>query len=210
MMAIPRNVDKALPGPCNHLQKGGWNDHDNGRVVCRSLELMTALGMMEDHNGLLPSTESGSGLVNNAMRSRGVLGLICVLAALGSLLCVGNEARAKPPDQTTQPAGKEASHGPTSQQPTSHRPEGAPIADQRVPASQQKQAHPKPAPREPVDRGPSSPTTHQRPTERPPNEQRPTHQRRRAHQAEPRPLRDSNRVPVATPPERTSVGSLGR
>ena len=133
-MAIPRNVDKALPGPCNDLQKGGWNDHDNGRVVCRSLELMTALGMMEDHNGLLPSTESGSSLVNSAMRSRGVLGLICGLVALGALLCAGNEARAKPPDQAPEPAGKAASHGPTSQQPTSHRPEGAPITDQRAPA----------------------------------------------------------------------------
>jgi hypothetical protein len=169
-MAIPRNVDKALPGPCNDLRKGGWNDHDNGRVVCRSLELMTALGMMEDHNGLLPSTESGSGLVSSAMRSRGVLGLICVLVTLGALVCVGNEARAIPPDHTPEPAGKAASHGPTSQQPTSHRPEGAPIPDQRAPASQPEQAHPKPAPREPVDRGPSSRTTHQRPTEQRPTE----------------------------------------
>ena len=175
--ALPGNVDKALLGPCNDLQKGGWKDHDNGRVVCRSLELMTALGMMEDHNRLLPSTESGSGLVNSAMRSRGVLGLICVLVALGSLLYVGNEAQAKPPDQTPQPGGKAASHGPTSQQPTSHRPEGAPNADQRdsgAPALQPKQSDPKPAPREPVDRGPSSRTTHQRPTEQRPTHQRPT------------------------------------
>jgi hypothetical protein len=91
-MVIRKQVDKAVAEPCNGLWKGGWKDHDNGRVVCRSLELRTALGMIEDHNRLLPATESGSGLVNDATWSRRVLVLGCVLFALGALLCVGKEA----------------------------------------------------------------------------------------------------------------------
>jgi hypothetical protein len=127
-------------------RKGGWKDHDNGRVVCRSLELRTALGMIEDHNRLLPATESGSGLVNNAMRSWSVLVLGCVLFALGALLCVGKESQAKPPALAPEP-GSSA----TSQRPVSHDPPRAPIAEERAPVVQQEPAH-----RELVARGPAS------------------------------------------------------
>ena len=114
-------------------------------VVCRSLELMTALGMLEDHNRLLPATRSGSGPVSVAMRNRGVLVLTCFLVALGSSLCVGKESLAKQPLE----APKSGAFAP-SDQPTSPRPEGAPTAGHR----------------EQVDRGPSSRPTQQRPAER--------------------------------------------
>jgi hypothetical protein len=137
-------------------------------VVCRSLELMTALGMMEGHNRLLPATESRSGLMNVAMRNRGVLVLACVLVALSSLLCVGKESQAKQPGKAPKPGSPATSH-----QPPSHRPAGAPHADQRAPAAQQK-----PAPRGPVDhRGPSSRPKHQRPTRTQPAQQRPAEHR---------------------------------
>ena len=53
------------------------------------------LGIMEDHNRFLPPTDSGSGLVSDAMRNQSALVLACFLIALGSLLCVGKEALAK-------------------------------------------------------------------------------------------------------------------
>src|SRR5215210_8941341 len=132
-------------------RKGGWKDHDNGRVVCRSLELRTALGMMEDHNRLLAATESGSGLVNDAMRRRSVLVLSCVLVAL---LCVGKESRAEPPSLAPGPGGSV-----TSQRPTSHDPPRAPIAEERARVVQREPAY-----REPVARGPAS-----RPADRAPD-----------------------------------------
>ena len=165
--AIRKDVDKALLGPCNNPQKGGWNTHDNGRMVCRSLEPMTALGMMEDHNKLLPSTEYGSGPSNNAMRNRGVLILSCVLVALGSLLCFGKESPAKQPDRMPKPGGQATSRQPTSPQPANHGPVAAPNTNPPAPAAQTKPALQEPAPREPV-RSPSS-----RPTEKRPDEQRP-------------------------------------
>ena len=43
-----RRSEKTLTKPSGDpviiRRKVVWNDHDNGRVVCRSLELMTALG----------------------------------------------------------------------------------------------------------------------------------------------------------------------
>ena len=114
---------------------------------------MSALGMMEDHNRLLPATESKSGPVNIAMQSRGVLVLACFLVALGSLLCVGKESLAKQPD----PAPKSDPYA------TSNRPMNSRPADAGPPAPA---TRPDPAPREPVDRGPSSRPARQRPVER--------------------------------------------
>ncbi len=113
--------------------------------------------MMEDHNRLLPATESGSGLVNYAMRSRGVLVLGCVLVTLGSLLCVGKESQAKPPARAPEPGGSAV-----SQRPAGHDPPRAPIADQR--AAQQ----------EPVHRGPATRPAHEPPNGRTVPEQRRT------------------------------------
>src|SRR5215210_9515135 len=142
-------------------RKGGWKDHDNGRVVCRSLELRTALGMMEDHNRLLAATESGSGLVNDAMRRRSVLVLSCVLVAL---LCVGKESRAEPPSLAPGPGGSV-----TSQRPASHDPPRAPIAEERARVVQREPAY-----REPVARGPASRPADQAPDGRTAPDQRPT------------------------------------
>src|SRR5215213_9325767 len=114
--------------------------------------------MMEDHNRLLPATESGSGLVNNAMRSRSVMVLGCVLVALGSLLCVGKESQAEPPAQAPEPGGSA-----TSQRPAGHDPPRAPTADQRARVAQQ----------EPVARGPASRPAHQPPNGRTAPDQRP-------------------------------------
>jgi hypothetical protein len=125
---------------------------------------MTALGMMEDHNRLLRSTESGSGPSNSALRDRGVLILSCVLVALGSLLCVGKESLAKQPDQTPKP-GQAPSHQPTSPQPPNHQPAAAPNSNDRAPAAQTK-----PTPQEPADRSQSSRPTEQRPAEQRPAE----------------------------------------
>src|SRR5215211_7323446 len=150
---IRKGVDKAFRGFSNDKQKGGWNTTISAGVVCRSLELMSALGMMEDHNRLLPATESKSGLVNVAMRNRGVLVLTCFLVALGSLLCVGKESLAKQPD----PAPKSDPYA------TSNRPMNSRPADAGPPAPA---TRPDPAPRGPVDRGPVSRPARQRPVER--------------------------------------------
>jgi hypothetical protein len=172
-VAIRKNVDKDPLGPCNGRQEGGCNDHDNGRVICRSLELMTALGMMEDHNRLLPATGSTSGSVSDATRNRGVLVLCCVLLALGSLLCAGKESQAAPPGKAPEPGGNAAAHRPTSQRPPSSGPaDGAPVADRGNPGAPA--AQPKP---EPVERGPASRPAHPRPAEQRPIRQQPTEQR---------------------------------
>jgi hypothetical protein len=112
-------------------------------VVRRSLEHMAKLGIMEDHNRSLPPTDSGSGLLSDAMRNRSALVLVCVLIALVSLLGVGRESLAKQPGKAHKPPG----HA------TSHRPQGAPDAGhRRGPAAQSTQAN----------RGYSSRPTHQR------------------------------------------------
>ena len=85
-LSSEKTLTKAFGNPVITRRKVGRNSHDSGRVVCRSLELTTALGMVENHNRLLPSTESRSGPVNNAMRYRGVLVPTCVLVALDSPL----------------------------------------------------------------------------------------------------------------------------
>jgi hypothetical protein len=110
--------------------------------------------MMEDHNRLLPATESGSGLVNVAMRCQSVLVLGCVLLALVALLCLGKESQAKPPALAPEPGGST-----TTQRPASHDPPRAPIAEERAPVVQQEPAY-----REPVARGPAS-----RPADRAPD-----------------------------------------
>jgi hypothetical protein len=97
--------------------------------------------MMEDHNRLFPATGSGSGLVNDAMQSRRVLVLGCVLFALGALLCVGKESRAEPPALASEPGGSA-----TSQRPASQDPARPPIAEERAPVVQE----------EPVTRDPAS------------------------------------------------------
>lgn len=107
---------------------------------------MTALGM--DHNGLLHSTGYESGVRNDATRNRGVLAVICVLVALGSLLCVGKASLAKQPLRAQGPGGQA-----TPQRPTDHGQAGAGNA-----------GHPTPAARpEPARRSPASPPTGQRP-----------------------------------------------
>src|SRR5215210_7872844 len=117
---------------------------------------MTALGMMEDHNRLLPATESTSGSVNDATRNRGVLVLGCVLLALGSLLCAGKESQAAPPGKASEPGGNAAAHRPTSQRPPSSGPaDGAPVADRGNPGVPAARPRPEPASREPVERGPA-------------------------------------------------------
>jgi len=85
------------------------------------------------------------------MRNRGILVVICVLVALGSLLCLGRQSLAKQPARTPEPNGSAASFRPAGDALTA-----APNTDPRAPAAQ-----PKPALREPADRDPSS-----RPTER--------------------------------------------
>lgn len=110
--------------------------------------------------------------MNNALRNRGVLVLSCVLVALGSLLCVGKESSAKPPEQAPKPGGHATSQQPPSPQPTSHQPAARPNADHRAPAAQ-----PEPARREPVDRSQSSRPTEQRPAEQRAVGQRPAEQR---------------------------------
>jgi hypothetical protein len=44
---------KASGNPVFACKKVGWNFHDNGRVVCRSLELTTALGRVENTTGFV-------------------------------------------------------------------------------------------------------------------------------------------------------------
>lgn len=89
------------------------------------------------------------------MRNRSALVVICVLVALGSLLCVGKESLAKQPGKAHKAGGQAASHGPT------HRPTGAPNAGHRGSAAQ-----PRPAHQGSVNRGPSSRPTHHRPAGR--------------------------------------------
>jgi hypothetical protein len=144
---VRKGVDKASGGPSNDTQEGGRSSTQvTAGVVCRSLELMTALGMLEDHNRLLLATKSVSGPVSVAVRNRGVLVLTCFLVALGSSLCVEKESLAKQPAE----AAKSGAFA-TSDRPTSPRPEAAPTAVHRAP----------------VDQGPSSRPTQQRPVELP-------------------------------------------
>ena len=99
----------------------------------------------------LPYTDSEIGPVSGAMQNRSALVLICVLVALGSLLCVGKESLAKQPGKAPKPAGHATSH-----RPTNHQPKGAQNPGHRGSAAQ-----PKPARHDPVHRDHSSPQAHQ-------------------------------------------------
>jgi len=109
--------------------------------------------MMEDHNSLLAATESGSGLVNDAMRRRSALVLVCVLVALGALFCVGKVSQAKPPALAPEPGGSA-----TSQRPASHDPPRAPIAEERAPVARDPASRPAQQPdgRTVPDQGPTT------------------------------------------------------
>jgi len=95
--------------------------------------------------------------MNDAMRNRGVLVLICVLVALVSSFCFGKQSLAKQPAKAPEPVGSAG-----SSRPASHSPAVAPNARRPAPA-----ARSKPARWEPADRRPLSRPTHQRPIERP-------------------------------------------
>ena len=117
------------------------------------------------------------------MRSRGVLAAICVLVALGLLLCAGRESLAKQPVRAP-----ESARPARSAQPISRGPEGGPSADRRAPATESRPARQnpagdgpagasqadrrapaaqsRPARGEAVGRGPLSRPSRQRPTER--------------------------------------------
>src|SRR5215218_5314144 len=109
--------------------------------------------MMEDHNRLLPATESESGLVNVAMRCQSVLVLGCVLLALVALLCSGKESQAKPPALAPEPGGST-----TTQRPASHDPPRAPIAEERAPVARDPASRPAQQPdgRTVPDQGPTT------------------------------------------------------
>ena len=109
--AIAEEVDKVRGRACNGLQSWSSGPPRQAVVVCRPLERMTALGTMEDHNRLLHSTDDGSGMENVAMRNRWVLAAICVLVALGLLLCAERESLAKQPARVPDPAAPELSPG---------------------------------------------------------------------------------------------------
>ena len=94
---IAQVVEKVRGRACNGPQSWSSGPPRQAGVVCRSLERMTALGIMEDHNRLLHSTDDGSGVENVAMRSRCVLAATCVLVALGLLLWAGRESHAEQP-----------------------------------------------------------------------------------------------------------------
>jgi len=64
------------------------------------------------------------------MRSRGVLPVICVLVALGLLLCAGKESQAK------QPASHPNPPAPTPQRPAGRGSEGASNASRRAPGAE--------------------------------------------------------------------------
>ena len=87
------------------------------------------------------------------MQNRSALVLICVLVALGSLLCVGKDSLAKQPGKAPKPGSHATSH-----RPTSHQPAGAPNAGHRGSVAQ-----PKPARHDPANRGRSSRSTHKQP-----------------------------------------------
>ena len=95
--------------------------------------------------------------MNDAMRNRGVLVLICVLVALVSSFCFGKQSLAKQPAKAPEPVGSAG-----SSRPASHSPAVAPNARRPAPAAKSK-----PARWEPADRRPLSRPTHQRPIERP-------------------------------------------
>ncbi|CAN5685298.1 hypothetical protein BH18ACT11_BH18ACT11_19850 [soil metagenome] len=105
---------------------------------------------------LLHSTDCESGLENDAMWNRGVVAVICLLVALGSLLCVGKVSLAKQPLKAPEPGGRA-----TIQRSTSQGQVGARNADNRAPAARP----------EPATRGPASPPTHKRPAQSRPVDQ---------------------------------------
>ena len=79
---------------------------------------------MEDHNRLLHSTDSGSGPERHAMGNRGFVAAICVLVALGCLLCAGRESLAQQPTSAPEASAPEA-----TDQPADHGQSGAPNAE---------------------------------------------------------------------------------
>jgi len=89
--------------------------------------------------------------MHDAMRNRSVLFLVCVLAALGSLLCIGKESLAKQPAKAPERGGSAVS----SRQ-AIHRPSGAPNTGPRAERS-------RPTRKEPVGRRASEPRQFKKP-----------------------------------------------
>ncbi len=73
-------------------------------MVCRSLERMTALGIMDDHDRLLHPADGGSVMGGTAARNRLALATICIMVALGLLLCTGRESLAQQQGGVRAPA----------------------------------------------------------------------------------------------------------
>src|SRR3712207_4898003 len=121
---------------------------------------MTALGIIEDRNGLLPPTDCGSGMENGAMRNRCVVAAVGFLVALGLLLCVGRESVAKQPSGAPAPAVPATSHESVGQ-----GPESAPNSGQ--PTAEPEQAQPQPESTKPVRDEPANPDPASQPAERP-------------------------------------------
>jgi hypothetical protein len=133
-------VDSALRRACNDRQ--GWSSEPRGtcRVVCRSLGRMTALKIVQDHDGLHHSADGGSGMKSVAVRNRWVLAATCVLVALGLLLCAERASLAQEP---ADPATPQPSVG--------QGPESAPVALSRPAAPRAEQ----PVRSEPANGGPA-------------------------------------------------------
>lgn len=110
------------------------------------------VGMMGDHGRPLPLTETGRVSASNALRNRGVLVLVCVLAALlGFSLCTGGEALAKPPGPAHEPGAGPGSPGPpTSSKSKDQGPAAQPGSMQQGPVN--KRPAPGPATHNPNER----------------------------------------------------------
>src|SRR5829696_2093564 len=91
---------------------------------------MTALRIMEDHDRLLHSADGGSGMEGVAVRNRWVLATICVLVALGLLLCAEKASLAEQPARVPDPADRAA-----PQRSVGQGPERAPNAGGRAPVA---------------------------------------------------------------------------
>jgi hypothetical protein len=95
------------------------------------------------------------------VRDRGLVVAVCVLVALGSLLCAGKESLAEQPAKTPEPG---APASPDRQAARGRA--GAPDAGTRAPATRPQPAQPErtqPALREPSNRSPSPRPSHQQP-----------------------------------------------
>jgi hypothetical protein len=149
---------------------------------------MKALRM--GHNRLLDSTGYEGSQGNDATWSRGALAVICVLVALGSLLCLGKESLAKQPPEVQGPSDQAA-----SQRPTDHGQAGAANATDQSPVAQPEPATSSaaspPPDQRPGGHGPvgAANASHPKPATQPePAQSRPVDQAAPARPAHGRPL----------------------